>query len=903
MEIKKGLPRDTVDILIVEDSPTQAEQLKYVLEQHHYRVTAANSGRQALALVDKHKPALVISDIVMMEMNGFELCQQIKSNESTRDIPVILLTALSSSEDVLEGLACGADSFITKPYSEEYLLLHVEHILANKKLWQDERVCVGMEVLFAGKRRFITSNVQQMLTLLLSTYEEAVHRNTDLIQAQDELRSLNERLEDLVEARTAALSAEIAERKQAEARVRRLSQVYAVLSDTNQAIVRVREPQALFETACRIAVEKGNFRMTWIGLLDLQTKEIRPAAHAGETDGYLEKLRIVLDDSPRGRGPTANALRIGQHVIVNDIEQDPRMAPWREDALRRGYRSSAAFPLRVNGETRGTINLYASEPDFFDEEEIKLLDELALDISFAMEFAEKEADHRRAEAALRALAARQEALLAAIPDIIMEVDNNKVYVWANQAGIEFFGEDVIGKEAAFYFEGEQDTYAVVQPLFNGDESTIYVESWQRRKDGQKRLLAWWCGVLKDDHGNAIGALSSARDITESKRVEVALRESEERFRSLYENSTVGLYRTTPDGRILLANPTLVRILGYSSLDELATRELEKHGFEPSYDRAQFLERIERDGEVEGLESSWTRRDGTAIFVRESARAIRDLQGKTLYYDGTVEDITERKRAEDEIRRLNAELEQRVRERTAQLEAANKELEAFAYSVSHDLRAPLRGIDGWSLALLEDYYDQLDEQARQYLDYVRSEAQRMGRLIDDLLQLSRVTRAEMQTSAVDLTALAQTVAARLRATQPERQVEVVIQPGLMAYGDAALLEIVLTNLLGNAWKFSGTRCPARIEFGCLTHPTPPPKVREGKEGVIYFVRDNGVGFDMAYAQNLFGAFQRMHRASEFPGTGIGLATVQRIVHRHGGRVWAEAHVNQGATFYFTLEEVT
>lgn len=717
MEIKKSLLRDTVDILIVEDSPTQAEQLKYLLEQHHYSVTAANSGQQALALVDKHKPALVISDIVMPEMNGFELCQQIKSNESTQDIPVILLTALSSSEDVLEGLACGADSFITKPYSEEYLLLRVEQILANKKLWQNERVRVGVEILFAGKSRFITSNLQQMLTLLLSTYEEAVHRNTELIQAQDELRSLNERLEDLVEER-----------------------------------------------------------------------------------------------------------------------------------------------------------------------------------------AEKEADRRRAEAALRALAARQEALLAAIPDIIMEVDNNKVYTWANQAGIEFFGEDVIGKEAAFYFEGEQDTYVVVQPLFNGDESTIYVESWQRRKDGQKRLLAWWCRVLKDDRGNAIGALSSARDITESKRVEVALRESEERFRSLYENSTVGLYRTTPDGRILLANPTLVRILGYSSFDELATRDLEKHGFEPSYDRAQFLERIERDGEVKGLESSWTRRDGTAIFVRESARAIRDPQGKTLHYDGTVEDITARKRAEDEIRRLNAELEQRVRERTAQLEAANKELEAFAYSVSHDLRAPLRGIDGWSLALLEDYYDQLDEQARQYLDYVRSEAQRMGRLIDDLLQLSRVTRAEMHHGPVDLTALAQTVAARLRATQPERQVEVVIQPGLTAHGDAALLEIVLTNLLGNAWKFGGTRCPARIEFGCLPHPTPPPKAGEGREGVIYFVRDNGVGFDMAYAQKLFGAFQRMHRASEFPGTGIGLATVQRIVHRHGGRVWAEAHVNQGATFYFTLEEV-
>jgi len=254
-------------------------------------------------------------------------------------------------------------------------------------------------------------------------------------------------------------------------------------------------------------------------------------------------------------------------------------------------------------------------------------------------------------------------------------------------------------------------------------------------------------------------------------------------------------------------------------------------------------------------------------------------------------ITERKRAEAEILRLNLELEQRVRQRTAQLEAANTELEAFAYSVSHDLRAPLRGIDGWSLALLEDYHDQLDAQGRQYLDFVRAEAQRMGQLIDDLLQLSRVSRGEMQSASVDLSAIAQTVAARLRAAQPERQVEMTIQPGLAALGDTRLLEIVLTNLFSNAWKFTGTRPTTHIEFGKTEF--------EGHQA--FFVRDNGVGFDMAFAQKLFGAFQRMHKLSEYPGTGIGLATVQRIIHRHGGRVWAEAQVDQGATFYFTLEE--
>jgi light-regulated signal transduction histidine kinase (bacteriophytochrome) len=242
-------------------------------------------------------------------------------------------------------------------------------------------------------------------------------------------------------------------------------------------------------------------------------------------------------------------------------------------------------------------------------------------------------------------------------------------------------------------------------------------------------------------------------------------------------------------------------------------------------------------------------------------------------------------------RLNDELERRVKDRTVQLEASNRELEAFCYSVSHDLRAPLRGIDGWSLALLEDYRDKLGEKGRQQLDRVRADTQRMGQLIDDLLLLSRVSRGPIQHSPVDLTALAQEVAARLQEVEPERRVEFAVQPGLTAQGDARLLEIVLSNLLGNAWKFSAGRPLAQVEFGRTEVDSRP----------AFFVRDNGVGFDMTYAQKLFGAFQRMHKASEFPGTGIGLATVQRVIQRHGGRVWAEAQVDRGATFYFTLEE--
>jgi len=212
-------------------------------------------------------------------------------------------------------------------------------------------------------------------------------------------------------------------------------------------------------------------------------------------------------------------------------------------------------------------------------------------------------------------------------------------------------------------------------------------------------------------------------------------------------------------------------------------------------------------------------------------------------------------------------------------------------VSHDLRAPLRGIDGWSLALLEDYGGSLDDRARQYLDRVRADAQRMGHLIDDMLQLARVARTPLTPRPVNLSALAETIVGRLRATYPDRLVETVIDPGVIGHGDATLLEVVMSNLLDNAWKFCASRRPAHIAFGATR--------LDGER--VFFVRDDGVGFDMAYAEKLFGVFQRLHRTSEFPGTGVGLAIVQRIVHRHGGRVWAEAEVDHGATLSFTLGE--
>lgn len=396
-------------------------------------------------------------------------------------------------------------------------------------------------------------------------------------------------------------------------------------------------------------------------------------------------------------------------------------------------------------------------------------------------------------------------------------------------------------------------------------------------------------VLRPD-GTLAYIIHRVEDVTEVVRLtrrEHELQLSEERFRQLVESADDAILILDPTGLVLSWNAGAERIKGYQA------REIVGQHFSRFYPREEIdsgtPERALGSASAAGRfeDEGWrVRKDGSTFLANVVITALRDETGVLQGFGKVTRDLTERRRNEEEVRRLNEALERRA----TQLMSANLELEAFAYSVSHDLRAPLRSIDGFSQALVEDAGPALPEDARRHLDRIRAATLRMSHLIDDMLALSKVSRAEMKRTPVDLSDLAARTVAALRHQAPTRDVTVTIAPDMTAEGDARLLQVALENLLDNAWKFTSRRDRPQIEVGRTSGQDSTP---------IFFVRDNGTGFDPAYADKLFGPFERLHAASDYPGTGIGLATVQRIVHRHGGRVWAEAEPNRGACFYFTL----
>jgi PAS domain S-box-containing protein len=435
--------------------------------------------------------------------------------------------------------------------------------------------------------------------------------------------------------------------------------------------------------------------------------------------------------------------------------------------------------------------------------------------------------------------------------------------------------EIIGKHfSTFYTAEDQARDKHHDALRIALDTGKYEEDgWRVRKDGSKFQANVVIRPLKDDSGHHRGFVKITRDLTERFR-------AQELIQNFFRLPLDLLAIADPSGYFLRLNPAWDEMTGYTEAELTSKPYLEFVHPDDRERTASAAARLSAGHATESFENRYLCRDGSYRQLIWKAAASAD---GSLFY-GAARDVTDEKKAAVAVAELNTELTRR----NSELEALNKELESFSYSISHDLRSPLRSLDGFSQALLEDYQDDMDEEGRDFLRRIRAASQQMGQLIDDLLQLARLSRLEMKREKVDLSSVAREVIADLRDQDPARQAECTIQDGLIAQGDPQLLRIVLTNLIQNAWKFSQKKPWTIIEVGSTQI--------DGAQA--FFVRDNGAGFDMKYTGKLFGAFQRLHSKQEFPGNGIGLATVQRIVQKHGGRIWPQSKVDEGATFFFT-----
>ncbi len=576
---------------------------------------------------------------------------------------------------------------------------------------------------------------------------------------------------------------------------------------------------------------------------------------------------------------------------IADVQTDPRCSPQLRQ--RFNIQSALSAPLRLEGKPIGVLISSSTRVrrDYTARDEA-VIQGLAREAALAIN------TQRLNDQALHA----ENELAQSSERLGLAIDAGEIGIWEWDLATDKLdwtsnADKIFGFQPGEFKRTFQDLFERIYPQDREMVEKTFSDSIEKGAPFQVELrivkpdgsIGWVQAagkVKKDESGKPVGIFGVVSDVTAPKEADREVY----RFKNTLDMTTDCVFMFDPETlKFNYVNLGAINQIGYSEQEMLSMSPVD---IKPEYDEQTFRHLIQpmMDGKLKQFqfETIHQQKNGNLIPVEISLSYVQSA-GEPGRFIAIVDDITERKRIEEELDKHREHLEELVDKRTTELRAVNKELEAFSYSVSHDLRAPLRSIDGFSMALLEDYADNIGEEGRDYLNRVRKSAQTMSNLIDDLLELSRLTRSEFKREVVDISAMSSGILSELAAQEPERKVDARIQEGITASGDKRLLKVMMDNLVGNAWKYTGKKEKPEIEFGQMD--------KNGES--VYYVRDNGAGFDMKYADKLFGAFQRLHNPQDFPGTGVGLAIVQRIVHRHGGRTWAEAEPDHGATFYFSL----
>ena len=713
------------------------------------------------------------------------------------------------------------------------------------------------------------------------------------------------------------VSIDISERKQAELRLAKLNRTLAVLSDVNQAIVRIRLPSELFDKVCRIAVDLGGFRMAWVGLFDPETKRVNPVASAGATEDYLEKLNVVVDDSPRGHGPTAIVMRTGKAIIVNDVEHDPRVAPWRADALRLGYRASAGFPLLVGDETRGVLNLYANQPDFFDEREIQLLDEMAADISFAIEFSEQEALRLKAETELKQHMQAVEEMhlflqttLDAFPAHTAVLDPDGTIINANAAWKQFAVEN--GSQSPSYYLGTNyltvcDTAvgaraeeapavaAGIRTVINGTRDDFYLE-YACHSLAEKRWFMLRVTPFPEPAPRRV--VVAHVDVTERRLAEEAIRElnadlevrvmerttqyavAKERVEAILNSSSDAIILCRMDGTIIQANRASEMLLG-SKVDGEFDRRLSRLAI-PDHraNEEEAFQAVLESKQPQRLDITIQRGDGSTYDADMVLSPVLSEEGSLSGVVCVLHDITERKRMQDDLR-IALEKERELGELKT----------CFVSIVSHEFRNPLASILS-AADLMTNYGDRMtDERKGQHLDAIQQQVQHLTELMNDILLIGKTENVGFAFSPapLDLTGFCQSCITQVRQTAgASHRLRLAVEGECGdTFVDEKLLRHILMNLLTNAVKYSPAESTVYVNLRCEP------------EQAILSVRDEGIGIPAEDQPHLFEAFHRAANVGPVAGTGLGLAITKRAVEAHKGTIDFESAAGQGTTFIVTF----